>query len=88
MTSRAINNDQYLVQANDPDDMVYVKVGRQFLNSDSRSIKSIDYSPNPDFKYNCTVTMNNESRYKAGIAARTGNESLPLPVKTKVIKSK
>ncbi len=72
MTATPVNNDQYLVQANDPDDMVNVKVGKQFLNSDSRLIKNVEYSPNPDFIYNCTVTMNNEFRFKAVIAGRTG----------------
>lgn len=57
MVAIQVSERQYLVQGNDQEDFVNVKVGRQFLESDTRVIKIIEAKPHPNFTICYLVTM-------------------------------
>jgi hypothetical protein len=57
MIATKINDLQYFLEGNDKNDFVYVKVGSQFLSSDTRTIKKVEVKSHPKFKHCYLVTM-------------------------------
>lgn len=59
MTTNRINDYQYVVETNFKEDLIHVKVGSRFVESDPRRIKSIEALASPRFEYCYKVTMAN-----------------------------
>lgn len=79
MTTKQVNDLQYLVETNFPEDLTHVRVGSQFLGSDSRLIKNIETIMNANFKHCFLVTMERVPRYKPVIGSGRP-EVFPSPV--------